>query len=107
MENYIQVLTTTERKEDALKIAKCLIEQRLAACIQVVGPIISTYRWKGNIEETEEWQCMIKSRADLFGALEDAIRAIHPYETPEIIATEIVAGNAEYLKWLHDTTTIP
>lgn len=101
-ETYIQVITTAEKKEDAIKIARVLVDKRLAACVQVFGPVISTYRWKNKVEQAEEWQCLIKSRQDLFGKLEEAIKAIHPYETPEIIATVISAGSDEYLKWLHD-----
>ncbi len=106
MGNFIQVTTTTETKDNALKIARLLVERRLAACVQVIGPILSTYRWNGKTEDAEEWQCLIKSRADLFSALEQAVREIHPYEVPEIIATEIVAGCNDYLKWLDEETMI-
>ncbi len=107
MERCIQVMTTTEKKEEALRIARHLVEKGLAACVQVVGPIASIYRWQGKIEQAEEWQCLIKSRQDLFEKLAEAIRAIHPYETPEIIATEISAGSADYLKWLREETARP
>ena len=100
MEEYIQVLTTTEKKEDGEKIAKALLEKRLAGCIQLVGPIVSTYWWKGNVETAEEWLCFIKSKKDLYEELEESIKKIHPYETPEIIAMPIVAGSKDYLKWL-------
>jgi periplasmic divalent cation tolerance protein len=107
MEKYIQVVTTTEKKEDAEKIARLLIEKRLVACVQILGPVSSTYRWKGNIEQAEEWQCLIKTRQDLFGEVEKAIKSIHPYETPEIIATVISAGSGDYLKWLQDELSNP
>jgi periplasmic divalent cation tolerance protein len=68
--------------------------------VQIVGPITSIYRWKGNIETAEEWQCVIKSRKDLYEEIETAIKAIHPYEVPEIIAVPIVAGSGDYLEWL-------
>jgi len=100
MESYIQVLTTTEKKEDAEKIAMALVERKLAACVQITGPITSTYRWKGNIEKAEEWQCVIKSRKDLFRDIEKAIKSVHPYEVPEIIAVPIAAGSGDYLDWL-------
>ena len=100
MEEYIQVFTTTEKKEDAVKIAKALIEKRLAGCIQIVGPIVSTYWWKGNVEIAEEWSCFIKSKKILYEELEKAIKEIHPYETPEIIAMAIVSGSKDYLEWL-------
>ncbi len=100
MLDYIQVVTTTERREDADRIAQALIDQRLAACVQVVGPITSTYRWRGTIETAQEWQCWAKSRGDLYDAVERAIRRIHPYEVPEILAVPIVAGSVSYLEWL-------
>ena len=100
MGSYIQVLTTTGKKEDAEKIAMTLIERRFAACVQIAGPITSTYRWKGNIERAEEWLCVIKSREDLYRDVEKAIKSVHPYEVPEIIAIPITAGSGEYLDWL-------
>ena len=99
-EEYIQVFTTTEKKEDAEKIAKALVEKRLAGCIQVVGPIISTYWWKDNVETAEEWLCIIKSKKDIFNELEKSIKEIHPYEVPELIAMPVVAGSDDYLQWL-------
>jgi len=100
MEEYIEVITTTEKKEDAERLAKTLVEKRLAGCVQTVGPITSTYRWKGNMEKTEEWLCLIKSKKDLYEELEKSIKEIHPYETPEIIALPIIAGSEEYMNWL-------
>jgi len=102
MKEYIQVITTTEKKEDAEKISTNIIEKRLAGCIQLSGPITSTYWWKGNIEKTEEWILFIKTRIDLYEELEKAIKEIHPYETPEIIAVPIVEGNKDYLEWLNN-----
>ncbi|MDP2952779.1 MAG: divalent-cation tolerance protein CutA [Chloroflexota bacterium] len=99
-EEYIQVFTTTEKREDAERIARALVEKRLAGCVQIIGPIASTYRWKGAIETAEEWLCFIKSKKALYGELEKAIVEIHPYETPEIIALPIVAGSKGYLEWL-------
>ena len=100
MEEYIQVFTTTEKKEDAEKIANVLVKNRLAGCIQILGPIVSTYWWKGNVEIAEEWLCFIKSKRMLYDELEKAIKEIHPYETPEIIAVPIVRGSKDYLEWL-------
>ena len=102
MEPAIQVVTTTEKQQDAEKIAGMLIEKRLAACVQIVGPVLSIYWWKNEIERAEEWQCHIKTRAGLYGAVETAIKANHPYETPEIIALPILQGSREYLTWLHE-----
>lgn len=100
VESYIQVTTTTKKKEDAEKIAISLVERKIAACAQIAGPIISIYRWKGKIETAEEWQCVIKSRKNLYDEIEKAIRAVHTYEVPEIIAVPIVAGSVDYLEWI-------
>ena len=102
MEDYIQISMTTESLEDAEKIARSLLEKRLTGCVQIVGPITSIYWWKGNIENSQEWLCLVKSREDVYKKLEKAIKQIHPYQTPEIVATPIVNGSIEYLKWLSD-----
>jgi len=96
----IQVVTTTAAKADAERIALTLIEQRLAACAQVSGPITSCYRWQGRLETAEEWLCTIKTRADAYAAVEQAIRREHPYQEPEILATPVIAGSPSYLAWL-------
>ncbi len=100
MTDYIQVVTTTERKEDAEAIARTLVADRLAACAQVLGPVSSTYRWKGNVETSQEWQCWAKSRKALYPDIEQTIRRLHPYEEPEILAVPIVSGSDSYLKWV-------
>ena len=100
MAEYIQVLTTTERREDAERIAQSLVQERLAACVQIVGPIQSTYRWQGAIETAQEWQCLAKTRRDLYAEVEQAIRQLHPYEVPEILALPVLDGSASYLAWL-------
>jgi periplasmic divalent cation tolerance protein len=102
--NFIQVVTTTPLREEAERIARELVEARLAACAQVVGPIASTYRWQGKIETAEEWQCWVKTRGELFARIEEAIRRTHPYEVPEILAVPVVAGSAAYLGWLEAET---
>jgi periplasmic divalent cation tolerance protein len=104
MSTYIQVVTTTARREEAQRIARELVESRLAACVQIVGPITSTYRWQGKVESDEEWQCWAKTRGELFARVEEAIRRIHPYEVPEILAVPVAAGNAAYLAWLDAQT---
>jgi periplasmic divalent cation tolerance protein len=100
MSEYIQVLTTVSQPQDAERIAQVLLERRLAACVQVFGPTTSTYRWQGKIEVAQEWQCWAKTRRDLFPELESAIRGLHPYEVPEIVALPIVEGYAPYLAWV-------
>jgi periplasmic divalent cation tolerance protein len=107
METFIQVMTTVEKKEEAEHIARSLVERRLAACVQILGPITSIYRWKGQVETAGEWLCLIKTREDCYGAVEEAIRSIHTYETPEIIATPITAGSHDYLDWLQNQLVVP
>ncbi len=94
------VLTTTGNREDAERIARSLVERRLAACAQVVGPIRSIYRWQGEIETAEEWQLWAKTQRGLYERVEQAIRSAHPYEVPEILALPVAAGSAAYLEWL-------
>lgn len=100
MAEYIQVITTTNSEEEARKIAGGLVENRLAACVQISGPVISVYRWKGKVETASEWICAAKSAMSLGERLEAAIRELHSYEEPEIIAMPIVGGSESYLKWL-------
>lgn len=102
MKSYLQVTTTTETEEQAKIIARHLVESKIAACVQITGPIESTYRWKGKVETAREWLCLIKTRDNLFDDVQDAIKKLHPYETPEIIAVPIVEGSREYLNWLED-----
>jgi periplasmic divalent cation tolerance protein len=107
MDTFIHVMTATDKKEDAERIARSLVEMRLAGCVQIVGPVMSIYRWKGRIETAGEWLCLIKSSKDLYGAIEEAIRSLHPYETPEIISLPITAGSRDYLDWLRCELTSP
>ena len=104
MPQYIQVFTTVEKREDANRIASSVVNKRVAACAQVLGPIHSTYWWKGKVEEAGEWLLMMKTRQDLFTALEKEIKAVHPYEVPEITALPIVAGSESYLQWIEAET---
>lgn len=100
MSDVIQVVTTASSAVEANQIARTLVELRLAACVQVVGPITSTYRWQGQIEASQEWQCVAKTRRSHYGAVERTIARIHSYEVPEILALPIAAGGAAYLEWL-------
>src|SRR6187402_1020877 len=100
MAEHIQVLTTVGSEEEAGRIAELLVERRLAACVQVVGPIVSRYRWQGAVEEERAWQCLAKTTLGAYEAVEAAIREAHSYDEPEIIATPIVAGSAGYLAWI-------
>ena len=96
----VLVTTTTATKEDARKIASQLVEERLAACVQIVDPITSVYTWQGNTEEEQETLLLIKSTQDLVTPIAQLLDRIHPYEVPELIATPIVDGSAAYLSWL-------
>lgn len=100
MTEYIQVYTTTHRQDEAQRIAQDLVARKLAACVQVLGPITSTYWWQGKIESDEEWLCVAKSKKQLYDQVERAIRDLHSYEVPEILAVPIAAGNPAYLAWL-------
>ena len=104
MNRYIQVITTVSKKTDAEKIAKLLIDKRLAACVQITGSIKSIYHWKGKIETAKEWVCVIKTRKSCYKKVEKQIRELHPYEVPEIIAVSIAKGSKDYLKWLSEET---
>jgi len=103
-DEHIQVVTTAASADEARRIATALVEERLAACVQIVGPIESIYRWQGKVETATEWQCWIKTRRERYDALEATIRRLHSYEVPEILAVPIVAGSEAYLKWLTDET---
>jgi periplasmic divalent cation tolerance protein len=100
--DYVQVLTTAGSEEEAERICDALIEERLAACVQVAGPISSTYRWRGEIEREREWQCLAKTEARLFGEVEATIRRVHSYEEPEILAIPVLEGSAGYLGWISE-----
>jgi periplasmic divalent cation tolerance protein len=100
MSEYVQIMTTTDTKEMAKRIAETLVEKKLAACVQVSGPINSTYEWKGNIENEDEWYCMIKTRKSLYKQVEESIKTIHSYDVPEIIALPILEGNQAYFDWI-------
>lgn len=100
MNEYVQITTTTGARHDAERIAAELVSRRLAACVQISGPIASTYRWQEAVETSEEWLCTAKTNRALFAEIERVMKQLHPYEVPELIATPIVAGSEAYLKWL-------
>ena len=99
------VLCTAGSEDEARKIAHHLIERRLAACINIIPQIESVYRWQGKIESSREWLMLIKTTAERFQDVRDAIRELHSYELPECIAINIEDGSAEYLRWLTESTT--
>jgi periplasmic divalent cation tolerance protein len=94
------VLTNLPDRAAAEKLAEALIEKRVAACVNILAPCRSVYRWQGAVQHDEEHPMLIKTSAERYGALEAAIRAGHPYELPEIVAVPIERGLAAYLEWL-------
>jgi len=100
MTDKIVVLSTASSAEEAEKIARALVEARLAACVSVVPGMRSFYRWKGNIEDTAEWLLVIKSSRERFEALRDRLEKIHSYEVPEVIALSVIDGAENYLNWM-------
>ena len=104
MRDFIQVTTTASTKDQAAKIATAHLERRLAACVQVVGPIESHYWWNGKIEQSNEWLCIIKTIRERYPAVESTIRTNHSYEIPEIVACPIEGGSEPYLEWLRSET---
>jgi periplasmic divalent cation tolerance protein len=99
MSDLIEVVTTTARKDEAETIARELVQRRLAACVQIVGPVTSVYRWQGSVEHSQEWMCRIKAPRDLYEQVAAAIRELHSYETPEIIAQPVLAADEQYEAW--------
>jgi periplasmic divalent cation tolerance protein len=104
MEEIIRITTTADKLETATAIGRSLVEKRLAACAQIMGPIKSIYRWKGKMEETKEWVCVIKSRKSLYKEIEAEIKRLHPYELPEIVAASLDNGLPGYMQWVLDET---
>ena len=100
---YSVVLTTTATKEDAHEIGRHLLDRKLAACVQVFT-IESLYTWKGEMAHENEFMLFIKTRRDLYSEIENAIRAVHKYETPEIVQLPIIGGASSYLNWINEVT---
>jgi periplasmic divalent cation tolerance protein len=98
----VVVSTTTARKEEAEILAAELVTRRLAACVQIVGPITSAFHWQGKVEHSEEWLCQIKTRRDKYAELEAVLRQLHPYDVPEIVAVPAVLASESYAQWLSE-----
>ena len=103
MTDYIVVFVTAPENE-AAALAKALVEERLAACVNIVPGLRSIYWWQGKIETAPEVLCIMKTRRNLFETLRDRVRELHSYEVEEIIALPIVAGNLPYLDWIKANT---
>lgn len=100
MVEYIQVLTAVDDEKKVDEIACALLEARVAACVQIMGPIRSSYWWKGKIEQAKEWMCLAKAKAEDYKEIETIIKSVHPYEVPEILAVPISFGYDPYLNWI-------
>jgi periplasmic divalent cation tolerance protein len=99
------VLTTVADRAAGVALARALLERRLAACVNVGAPVDSLYHWRGRIETGQEIPLVIKTRASLYAYVEAAIRELHDYELPEIIAVPITAGHAPYIGWIEAEAT--
>ncbi len=97
------VLTTTGSEEEAQKIAHHLVERHMAACVNIVPQISSVYRWQGEVEEAREWLLLIKTTADAFEKVQEAIAELHSYELPECVCLTIEDGSLNYLQWIADS----
>lgn len=100
MTDRIVVVTMCGGEEEALRLARAMVERRLAACAQILPGVTSVYHWKGTVETSAEWQVAFKTRGELYGRLEAAIRELHSYEVPEILALPVEAGLPAYLEWM-------
>ncbi len=98
------VFTNLPSREAAEKMARDLVERRLAACVNLLAPCRSVYRWEGKVQVVEEHPILIKTTQDRYAALEEVMRASHPYEIPEIVAVPVVAGLSAYLEWVESET---
>ena len=97
------VISTAASKEEASRLATALVEAKLAACVNIVGPIDSVYRWQGKVESAQEFLLLIKTTASRSAAASARIRELHSYDLPEAIEVKIDGGSAEYLKWIVDS----
>jgi periplasmic divalent cation tolerance protein len=100
----IVVLVTCGSEEEALKIANALVEEHLAACVNLVSPIRSIYRWEGKIWDEKEWLLIIKTQKQRFDELEQKVKSLHSYAVPEIISLPIIEGAISYLNWIKENT---
>ncbi len=102
MTEVLQVTTTLEDRAAAEHLASTVVTERLAACAQVAGPIISTYWWNGEVTTATEWYCHFKTTKDRFPALRERIVALHPATVPELLAVPVFGGHAKYLQWVEN-----
>ncbi len=101
---YVVVMTTLPADADGPAFGRALLSERLAACVNLLAPMESVYRWEGRVEQESERQVIIKTTRDRLNALWDRVRELHPYEIPEFIVLAIADGNEAYLKWVGEST---
>ena len=102
--SYVAVFVTASSAEEAGRIARAAVDERLAACANVIGPVASRYWWHGRVEEASEVLLIFKTRGDLLESLTARIRSLHSYTVPEVIGLPITGGNPEYLAWIDEAT---
>lgn len=107
MNTHTLVLTTAGSHEEAGKIARALVERRLAACVNIFPQIESVYRWQGKVQEALECLLLIKTTTAMFGRVRDAVKELHSYELPECICLSIEDGSSAYLEWITDSVEQP
>lgn len=103
MLGFLVVFCTCGNEEEALRLANALVERRLAACANILPPVQSIYRWKGEVQSAAEYLLLIKTTEERFDALRDAIIEMHSYETPEVIGVPVADGAEKYLAWLRES----
>lgn len=101
----IVIYITAPNEEEGAGIARALVEERLAACVNIIKPVRSIYRWQGKIEDDSEVLLIVKTDKKFFGALKERVRKLHSYTVPEIIALPVIDGSEDYLKWLQEVTS--
>lgn len=102
----VLIISNFPDQKTATLLAEALVEQRLAACVNVLSPCVSIYRWQGKIESAGEVPVLIKTRKQHYGRVEQLIKMMHPYELPEVIMVPITGGLPAYLQWIADTTPL-
>jgi len=97
---YSLIISTVSSRDEAQHIARALVDRKLVACVNIVGPIESIYRWKGEIENSQEFMLLMKTESDRFDRVREAVKALHSYEVPEVIQVPIENGSPAYLEWI-------
>lgn len=105
MREHIVAVTTIGGEEEAVRLARALLERRLVACVNILDSVRSLYRWKGAVEDDREHLLFMKTRGDRYPALESALEELHPYDVPELIVLPIERGSSSYLSWIDENVT--